>query len=215
MEKTTENFFMARSATTISATQAIGVGWTQTKRQFFPLLGVMLTAWIVAYIPSALSSALGDQAGALTFLLVLGGWILSLIVSLGVIKVSLQVSAGKKVEFSDLFSTLPYVLRYFVLSILMTLIILLGFIVFILPGIYLAVRLSYVPYYLLDKNTTVMETLRGSWAITKGRFWKIFVFGILNGLVMLLGLLALGIGILVSAPVTMVAQAAFYRQLTK
>jgi hypothetical protein len=58
-----------------------------------------------------------------------------------------------------------------------------GFILLIIPGIYIAIRLSFTIYALVDKGRRGRAALKESWEITKGRFWALFGRGLAGGIV--------------------------------
>lgn len=67
-----------------------------------------------------------------------------------------------------------------VLQLVMGLGIVLGFIAFILPSFWVFTRLSMAPYVMVDKNVGVFESLRRSFAITKGQWRPIWtMYGLL------------------------------------
>lgn len=59
-----------------------------------------------------------------------------------------------------------------------------GVLLFLIPGIYLAVRLSLVHVaYALDPHLGIGGALKQSWAYTEGRFWPTFLLGLVTGVV--------------------------------
>jgi hypothetical protein len=49
-----------------------------------------------------------------------------------------------------------------------------GFLLLIVPGIYLSVRLSFVYYALMIENRSTFDALSRSWQLTQGHWWKLF-----------------------------------------
>ncbi len=49
-----------------------------------------------------------------------------------------------------------------------------GFILLVIPGVYLSIRLSFVYYALMIENRSVFDSLSRSWRLTQGYWWKIF-----------------------------------------
>jgi len=84
----------------------------------------------------------------------------------------------------------------------------------IIPGIILSIRLSFFDYFIVDRNSKIIESLKKSWEITKGNTWNLFLLYLLLGLINFLGALALMIGLFWSIPTTMLAQAFVYRKLS-
>jgi uncharacterized membrane protein len=53
-------------------------------------------------------------------------------------------------------------------NLLLTIIIVAGFLFLILPGIFLAIRLVFVPYLVVDKELEPMKAIETSWKMTSG-----------------------------------------------
>lgn len=101
---------------------------------------------------------------------------------------NLRAAQGKTVTFSAVWNELWRGGLWFKMIglVLMTILILIvGFILLIIPGIILLWRLYLAPYILVDKQTTSMDALSESWNMTKGYAWPIYSI-ILFGLVLYL-----------------------------
>ena len=109
-------------------------------------------------------------------------------------------SRGQQIDISDFFRGFDKAGSLIKLTLLIFLIVLLGLMMLILPGIYFAV--SYVFSHLLvwfyDKDPT--EAIRLSRRIVSGNFWHILLLFLVLAGINLLGLMALGLGILVTMP---------------
>lgn len=69
----------------------------------------------------------------------------------------------------------------------------LGFILLLLPGLYLFGRLALSSPIVADREVTnPIQAIRDSWALTEGNGWRIFLFLFLVGLVILIAALILG-----------------------
>lgn len=73
-----------------------------------------------------------------------------------------------------------------------------GFILFIIPGIIVLVRLSFVPFLVMDKDLEPMQAVERSWQLTRGHGWKIFGMAILSIIIFFAGLLVFIVGVLIS-----------------
>ena len=67
-----------------------------------------------------------------------------------------------------------------------------GIIALILPGIWIAVRLSLFQYYIAEGYGAI-DAMKASWAATRGNFWKLLGLGFIYVGIVLLGILALGV----------------------
>lgn len=97
--------------------------------------------------------------------------------------------------------------------LLTALIVLAGFILLIVPGFILATVLIFTSYLVMDRNLGPIEAIKESARITKGNRWNLFFLLLALLGINILGLLAVFVGLLVSAPVSLIAMAYAYRKL--
>lgn len=95
--------------------------------------------------------------------------------------------------------------------VLMGLIIALGFVLFIVPGIVLAGRLSLMPLFAVDQELTPLGALKASWTATSGQGWTMLKFVAASFGIALLGLLLLVVGLIPAIALIMLARAELYR----
>jgi uncharacterized membrane protein len=80
---------------------------------------------------------------------------------------------GQKVEFKEAFNKgIPFVLRFIGLGLLSAVVVILGFILFIIPGLLAIFFLSFAPFILVDKNTGVIDAMKASYEMVK-EYWKV------------------------------------------
>ncbi|MBI2022461.1 hypothetical protein HYS97_01275 [Candidatus Daviesbacteria bacterium] len=140
-------------------------------------------------------------------------FIIKIVIDIGLIRIALDFEGGKKPGFSDLVKDYKLAIKYFLSSFLYGLITGVGLILLIIPGIYLALRLQFYSYLIVDKGFGPLQALKESWKLTKGKVIKLLLYGLLTIGLYLLGVAALIVGILVAVPITMLALAHIYRQL--
>ncbi len=188
-------------------------GWKKTKENFLFLLGILVIFALVSVLNGGLQEAFRPQFGALVFIIAIAFWLLNVLLELGYFKIVLKLIAGEKPTYRELYEHYPLFLNFLLASILMGLIILGGFILLILPGIYLAVRLQFVPILVADKGLPPVDAVKAGWNLTKGRWLNVFVFDLLLIGLNILGVLALFVGLLVTIPMSSISFAYFYRKL--
>ena len=142
-------------------------------------------------------------------------WIISMLMGVGIVKISLMLSRDQEPAVADLFSGTPLLIKYILGMFCGSLAVFGGMILLIVPGIILAVMLSQSQYLIVDQNMGPIEALKGSRSITKGSRRQLFYFGILIGLFNLGGLLCLVVGVLFTMPASCIASAYVYDQLRK
>lgn len=65
--------------------------------------------------------------------------------------------------------------RFALMAAISTLLIMFGMWLFVLPGLYLMIKLSFSEYLLVLRNTTPLQAMRESFDLTKGKFWPILI----------------------------------------
>lgn len=210
---------MARSKNSVQAAknrqfskkEAINFGFEVAKKNIFffiPLfVVVILTYAVLGFFQMALQDAI-----LLSIVASLVRFIVGMMISMGLIKIALEFVGKKKPKLSDVFYK-KSLLNFFLVSVVNFLIVFVGFLLLIIPGIIFSIKLQFASYLVVDKGKGVVEALSGSWEMTKGVKWNLFLFWILLALINILGALCLLVGLLITVPLSMVATAYVYRKL--
>ncbi len=191
--------------------KALGFGWQVTKKNFWFFVGVLLIIFFISYLPE-IAEFLGLSRFLLSFVFLLS-FILSIIASMGLVKICLNFYDKKNNDFSVLFSQYKLFVSYFFAMLLYAVMVILGLLLFIAPGIYLAVKFIFFEYFIIDKGCGTIESLRRSWYLSQGSFWSLLGFSIITIVINILGLLFFGVGLFVSIPITYLAWTFVYRSL--
>jgi hypothetical protein len=133
----------------------------------------------------------------------------------GLIRSHLQASRGEKPVWADLalaFNKDRY-WRSIGLSLLVAVIIIGGLILLIIPGIYLAVRLSFASYHFVDSDLPIKECLKASWADTDGRWWNVLGLALMAIPLFIAGVLALVVGVSVAIVLTSQMGVVYWRAI--
>lgn len=83
-------------------------------------------------------------------------------------------------------------------NLIIVALVILGFMLLIIPGIIIAIRLTFVSYLVMDKNMEPMRAVEKSWELTRGHGWSIFGMAILSFFIFIGGLMVCGVGIIFS-----------------
>lgn len=186
-----------------SIQEALSFGWTTFKKNIWLLIGLAITYLLAVVIISALDTitfGLASIAG-------------SMILGMGGITIVLKFVDGQKPEILDLFRTYRPFLNYLAVSVLYTLLVMVGLVLFIVPGIYWALRYAYGPFLVVDRNLGPLQALKASSEITQGVKWNLLGFVIVLALLNFVGVILLLVGYLITAPITWIASAWVYRKL--
>lgn len=176
--------------------------WQATKKNAWYLFTIFFIAGLILSI------------GSLT---PLGGFV-QILVGISIVTISLVIVSGNMPTYEDTiksFKTYKIAWHYLLATLLYALIVVVGIILLIIPGIYLAVRLQFYKFIVIDnENMGPVNALKKSMDITRGHFWKLLGFMITLGLFNLLGLLFFVVGLIVTIPVSVLAMAFLYKKLS-
>ena len=105
-------------------------------------------------------------------------WIIAQWLAAGFIKMALELHDTNQSSFKTLFSCrnlLPY---FMATSLIYTLMISIGFVCLIIPGIYLMTRYHFAIWSVVDGHAWIIDAFKYSSQITRGIRSKLFVYGL-------------------------------------
>ena len=196
------------------AGRSYDIGWQVMRIYFVELLVITIISMVLSG-PFGVFQGKADQMEWFMAPLILFGIIYGIFVAgpihYSVSWVFLKAVRGERIEIKDMFAVFQR--NYWnavVANIVVSIIVGLGFIMLIVPGIIFACRLAFVPYLVVDKEMDVMDALRVSWDMTRGYGGQIFFMGFLAFFIIIAGLLCLFVGVIISAMLISAAFAAMY-----
>jgi hypothetical protein len=208
--------------------EAISYGWNKYWQNVGMLLLITVLILVINVAFSGLASVVGNAfprikftSGDTTYSIGVG-FILAQIVNLvvgavlamGLIRATLAVTEGRKPDISMLFRS-EGLGAYVIASILVTLGVLIGFILLIVPGIILLIMWHFFGYVIVDNpETGAIDAMRRSAEITKGHRWALFGLGLLLIGINFLGLLACCVGVIFTEGITAMTVAYAYKTLS-
>jgi membrane-anchored glycerophosphoryl diester phosphodiesterase (GDPDase) len=116
-------------------------------------------------------------------------------------------------EFADFFKGLNNFLPFFLLNLISGILIGLGFVLLILPGIYLAVAYMFALPFAVAQRMDFWTAMEASRKLITKNWFSFFGFGLVLFLINLGGALLLGVGLLVTIPLSACAVAAAYADI--
>lgn len=210
------------TAQKFSKGEAVRFGWETMKANFWFFAGLLIALILIQIVNNIFVKPVKkiEDITLIWIILALIFWFLGLIIQMGMLKIVLKFCDGQKRAFSDLLVFFPHnsqnltlFLNYLAGSILYVLIIIAGLILLIVPGLIWAIKFSFFGYLIVDKKLGPIEALKKSSKITRAAKWDLSVFWTLLFGIILLGFLALIVGLFAALPTVMIAQAFVYRKL--
>jgi hypothetical protein len=201
---------------TFSIRASIKRGWALFKSHKHTLI-------ISLIVLTLLQSVMGDNKGGLLYsresglriLIIIIAWVAVTVVRIGWLKITLLIEDGQSPKWTDVFAYGDYFLKFFLASFLYAFGTGVFLLLLVVPGIYFAITYSFVPLLVIDTDLSIGESFKRSAEMTKGHKWKLFGLLLVSILLVMLGLLALVVGVFVAIPVTALAYAHAYRVLSR
>jgi uncharacterized membrane protein len=197
---------------------AYGHGWTQMWKYILELLLIMIVAFLLSIPSSGLSAASEIEGVGAFFLGIFSLAYLVLVqwpIEYGVAFAALKAVRGEKLEVKDMFQSFQNYGNVVLANILTGLIIVIGIILLIIPGIIFACKLAFVPYLVGDRKMEAIEAVKASWRMTDGYAINVFLIGLLAIFIALAGLICLIVGIIPAIIWIELAFASLYYAVTK
>lgn len=196
-----------------SIRDAFSFAWTTLIRDPLFFIKALLLIILVHGVIAFLETFVIDEDPILSSLLFSLGLIFQGIVTLGLIKISLSFYHQQEPKISQLFS--PYLLfpSFLVATVLYSLLFFIGFILFIIPGMIIGVRLAFFAHSMVDEELGIIDSLKRSYALTKGHEIKILLLLIILFIInMAVSIIAL-ILVFIVLPITLLTTSFYYRTL--
>jgi uncharacterized membrane protein len=195
----------------------VSFGWETFKKRPWFFVGANLVIVLIYVFASALTSAidalLGGSAKEPTLAGSLADYALSTLISMGVTAFYLVAHDNPDtVELSQLWHPHPF-WKFVGASILVGLVIVVGFILLIVPGIIFALMYMFTTFIVIDRRLGPIDAMKESNSITRGHKWPLLGFVCILALINIAGAIALLVGLLVAIPVTSLAFTHAYRVL--
>ena len=192
----------------------IGSAFTWAWAQFTANVGPWITIAVViaATYLVFFGLALVINGFFISLILRLIGYVLGAMFALGLIRASLAATRGEKPDVSMLFAT-DHLGDYIVGTILVGIIVTVGFVLCCLPGIAAAILLAFYGFYVVDRDESGTTSLSSSFNLVKDNFGNALVLLIVAWLLMAVGYITCGIALLVTGPLSYLVLAYGFKSL--
>ena len=192
---------------------ALARGWVEMQGNFLIFLLAVLVL-IVFMTPMNISGD-GDSSALIGLLETAYLFLLYPVINYGADLVFLKGVRGDQVEVRSIFDGFQNYANIILASLLTTGLIGIGLIVLIFPGIYVACRLAFVSFRVMDEGLDPIAAVEASWRITRGHAWRIFILGLLSVFIFFLGLLLVIVGVFPALIWIKASFAALYMAVTE
>jgi uncharacterized membrane protein len=191
--------------------EAVAAGWRRFWPNVLPMAAFALVVWVFNLLFQVLQR---DANTGVRFVLGLVSFVVSQLIAIGWIKIALDITDGRPVRAEAVVDRFRLVLPYLIAALVYAVMVGIGIILLIVPGIILAIVFAFYGFHIVDTgDTNPVEALRRSADITRGHRWQLFLLGLLLLGINILGILLLLVGVLISSAISLLAVAHVYRRL--
>ncbi|MBL4781714.1 MAG: hypothetical protein JKX92_05675 [Porticoccaceae bacterium] len=131
----------------------------------------------------------------------------------GIIMLGIHRSVELPLSYTSVFGYFAYTLPLLGVAVLMSILITLGFLLLIIPGIYLSLAYMFAVPLVVEKNLGVWEAMETSRKAVTTHWFKLFFLFLLMGLILLISALPLGIGLIWTYPMMLAMIGVMYREI--
>ena len=191
------------------------VAWKTYVSQIWILSGLVIGYVIISlalclFIPYPVQGTM--SIASITIMLL--SLVLTLLFSLGYTQNMFQALDGEEPQFSAYGQQSRKIFTLLFASLIYLVTVVIGLALLILPGLYLAIRLQFFYLSIVEEDTSILDSLKRSWKITKGQEISLLLL-----LLLVIGLVVLGIaffiiGIFVTSPIICLIYCYVFRKLT-
>jgi hypothetical protein len=180
----------------------LNAGWELFKQNAAGFIGFSVVALILIF-------ALNAKAGL--------GQVLAYIIGpplwAGFLIVAMKLLLNQLTQVNDFTSGFKFILPLVLYSVVSSIFISIGFVLFIIPGLYLLVGYLFTTWLIVDRGLDFWPAMELSRKTVHKHWFEVFGFFLLICLINFCGLLLLGLGMLVTVPWTLCALTIAYKDV--
>jgi len=131
----------------------------------------------------------------------------------GIIMMGLHRAIDAPVSYKMAFSYFSYTLPIIIASICMVIIVSLGFVLLVLPGIYLSLAYMFTLPLIIDKNMDFWQAMETSRKAVSQHWFKLFFTAIVMSIIYVISAIPLGLGLIWTIPMLVALHGILYRRI--
>ena len=203
--------------------ELLGEAWQRVKGTKGIIIGGFLVFYAVLFVVSLVLGGMLGIFGALSespAAVMLGELVIGVLASAlaypfmaGINMIGIRRAADQSISFNEIFSHFGRTLPLVITAVLMMLLIYLGMFLLIIPGLYLAVAYMLAIPLVVERGLSPWQALEASRKAISQHWFKTFGLFLLLGLITLVSVIPLGIGLVWSIPLFVIAMGVLYRTI--
>jgi uncharacterized membrane protein len=194
----TETSTATPSPAQVNVGKWISEGWNLV----FSELGFYLLLAIIYVVVIAIASSTA-----------IGGFIVAGPLEAGIFYILFQKMRGVPASIGDIGKGFEFLVASILANILIGVFVAIGFVFCIIPGIILSAVYLFTFAFIIEKEMDFWAAMEASRNVIKKHLFEMSIFVVLMGIILLIGVLACGVGVFIAIPVCFAAIAFAYKDL--
>lgn len=182
---------------------------------YFLVMLAIVGVGTVASLALMSAPGLGEQTMPMfmSFLLQIGINLIALPMMMGIMIIGIKRSVNSPIDANSVFHYFPKMFSLLLTLILMYILVSIGLLLLILPGIYLIVAYYMALPLVVEKGMSPWEALETSRKAISRHWFRMLGFFIIAGIIITISAIPLGIGLIWSLPMIIIAYGILYRNM--
>jgi uncharacterized membrane protein len=134
-------------------------------------------------------------------------------IMVGIIMLGIKQARDENLEIPSILNHFSMLVPILIAYIAMATLLFVGFLLLVLPGIYLAVSYSFTYPLIVDKGLSTWEAMELSRKTISKQWFKFFGLGLLSGLMIFVSILPFGVGLIWTIPTIYIAYGLLYHHI--
>src|ERR1700756_4222626 len=135
------------AAKNFSKGEAIEFGWNTMKSNLGFFIGLLIVVGLIYAVLQTINELTRRNAPVLSIITGIASLVIQIATQMGLIRIALRFCDNEKGEFADLFCCFSLFFKYLLGSILYILIVMVGMVLLIIPGIIWAIEFQFFSYF--------------------------------------------------------------------
>jgi len=152
--------------------------------KFVTLVGITAILYFISVLFEYVVDSIFSISFVIGIILGVAAAVVGIVFEIGYLKYLLKFVSGIHPSAEDLLKYSYLLWRYVLGWLAYGAVVVVGLVLFVVPGVYLSIRFMFVPILIVDKELTIKEAFRKSTALTKGVKWKLLGLALVLGLIM-------------------------------
>jgi uncharacterized membrane protein len=172
----------------------------------YAVIVIIVTAILELILPSSASIVNGIIQGIISAPITIP-------IMVGITFLGINRARNLDINVQSIFNYYNMVIPIFTTFILMYILLIIGFTLLIIPGIYLAVSYSFAYQLVVDKGLSPWEAMELSRKTVTKQWFKFFGLAVVSTLFIIISAIPLGIGLIWSIPIVYIAYGMLYHHI--